>query len=232
MDKPLSIASPVYFREDLKEPNGFAFSDQIIIRFDEKTSEKVLQKLFSELGVEKVEGPRGNLGRGMMLLHVLDKKKQNTYEVAQQLAKSKLIQSARADMIQLHQATLAIPNDTYFANQWNLRNTGQTMSDGNIGTAGCDINVEQAWDISKGSPLVVIAILDTGCDLSHPDLLPHFVQPDRWYDANTGTSSPNDDLGHGTCCAGIASALTNSLTGQGVAGVGWHCRIAGVFNDV
>ncbi|MCJ7654833.1 MAG: S8 family serine peptidase [Dehalococcoidia bacterium] len=224
-DKSVSIASPVYFRKDLKGPNGFTFSDQIIIRLDKNTSEKDLKKLFGELGVEQVRGPRGALGKDLMLLRVLDKKKQNTYEVAQQLANSKIIQSAKVDMIQLHEGYTAIPNDTYYLSQWNLNNTGQTMSDGAVGTAGCDINVEQAWDISKGSPLVVIAILDSGCDLSHPDLFSHYVQSDRWYDAETGTNNPFDYYRHGTCCAGIASAVTNSLTSQGVAGVGWHCRI-------
>ena len=224
-DEPVHIAGPVYFREDLKHPNGFTFNDQIIIRFDEKTAKRDLQKLFQELGVEKVEGPLGDLGKGMMLLRVLDKKKQNTYEVAQKLAESKIIESASVNLIQLHSGFAAIPNDTHFANQWNLRNSGQTMSDGNVATLGCDINIEPAWDISKGSPLVVIAILDSGCDLDHDDLLPNYVQRDRMYEALTGTNNADDYYRHGTCCAGIASSFTNSLTAQGVAGVGWHCRI-------
>jgi hypothetical protein len=68
--------------------------------------------------------------------HAAGTRRQNAHEAAQKLAESKIIESARANLIQLHQAVLAIPNDTYFANQWNLRNTGQTMSDGNAGTAG------------------------------------------------------------------------------------------------
>ena len=224
-DKPTLLVSPVYSRTDLNYPNGFAFSDQIIIRIDHRAVPKELEKVFHDLGVARVEGAKGNLGKGMMLLRLVDSKKQNVHEVAQQLGKQKFIESAHVDMVQLHQAVAAVPNDTYLPSQWNLRNVGQTMSDGNVATAGCDIDVEPAWDISKGSPLVVIAVLDTGCDLSHPDLLPHFVQPERWYDAHTGTHTPNDDVGHGTCCSGIASALTDSLTGQGIAGVGWNCRI-------
>ena len=224
-DQRIQMVGPVYLREDLKYPNGFTYNDQIIIRFDETSRNKGLQSLFRELGVEKVKGPRGDLGDGMMLLRVRDNSKHNAYDVAQKLAKSKLVQSAHVNLTQLYESTSVIPNDTYFTNQWNLRNTGQTMSDGNVATAGCDIDVVKAWDISLGSPLVVIAILDTGCDLGHGDLLPHFVQSDRWYNAHTGTHSPDDDCGHGTCCAGIASSLTNSLTAQGVAGVGWHCRL-------
>lgn len=225
IDERVRIASPVYFREDLKHPNGFTFNDQIIIRFGEETAERDLQSLFQELGVGKIEGPRGDLGKGMMLLRILDRKKQNTYKVAQKLAESEIIMSARVNLIQLHSGFTVIPNDTYFTNQWNLRNTGQTMSDGNVGTPGCDINVEPAWDISRGSPLVVIAILDSGCDLGHEDLVPNYVQRDRMYDALTGGNNADDYYRHGTCVAGIASSRTNSLTAQGVAGAGWHCRI-------
>lgn len=224
-DQRVRIVGPVYFREDLKRPNGFAFDDQFIVRFKEPASKKELQIVFEKLGVEKVEGPRGELGKGMVLVRLRDAKKQNAFEVAQRLSESKIIESANVNFSQLHKSTLAVPNDLYFPKQWNLSNSGQTMPNGNNASTGCDINVEQAWDISKGSPLVVIAILDTGCDLGHPDLLPKFVQQDRWYNAGLGTNSFDDVEGHGTCCAGIASALTNSLTAQGVAGVGWHCRI-------
>lgn len=224
-DQRVRIVGPIYFREDLEDPIGFAFDDRFIVRFKARASRKELQIVFKEVGVEKVEAPRGELGEGMVLVRLCDAKKQNAFEVARRLSESKIIESANVNFIQLGKATLAVPNDTYFSKQWNLSNTGQIMPDGNNATIGCDINVEQAWDISKGSPLVVIAVLDTGCDLGHPELLPNLVQQDRWYNAETGNNSPDDDFGHGTCCAGIASALTNSLTAQGVAGVGWHCRV-------
>ncbi|MBW2662248.1 MAG: S8 family serine peptidase [Deltaproteobacteria bacterium] len=224
-DERVRVAGLIYVREDLKHPNGFTFDDRIIIRFDEKAAKKEFQALFKKLGVEKVEGPRGELGKGLMLVRVLDTQKQTSYEIAQKLAEEKIVESAKVNLIQLHSGFTAIPNDTFFTNQWNLRNTGQAMSDGNVGTAGCDINVEPAWDISKGSPLVVIAILDSGCDLGHQDLMPNYVQRDRMYDALTGGNNADDYYRHGTCVAGIASSRTNSLTAQGVAGVGWHCRI-------
>lgn len=224
-DERVRFARPVYFRPDLKYPNGFTFDDQVIVTLEEKTRTRGLQNLFKELGAEVVEGPKGELGRNMMLLRLCDDKTQDIYEVAQKLAESKAIKSAGVNWIQLHSGFCTIPNDSQFSNQWNLLNIGQAMPDGNTATPGCDINIEPAWDISKGSPIVVIAVLDSGCDLDHEDLSFHYVQPERWYNAVTGSNDPNDYLGHGTCCAGIAAALTNSLTAQGVAGVGWHCRI-------
>ncbi len=225
MDEQIYLANPVYYRDDLKYPNGFTFDDQIIIKLKEEPEDSILLALFKEIGVEKVEGPSGSIGKNKVLLHLLDNKNQNIFDVAKKLEESKLIESAKINIIQLHFVLCEVPNDIHFNNQWNLHNTGQTMPDGNTGTPGCDINVERAWDISDGSPLVVIAILDTGCDLNHEDLIPNFVQQDRWYNFETNTNSPNDDAGHGTSCAGIASAQTNSLNSQGVAGVGQRCRI-------
>src|SRR5262245_31746154 len=60
----------------------------------------------------------------------------------------------------------ATPNDPSFGSLWALDNTGQ---DG--GRAGADIRARAAWDITTGSPDVVVAILDSGVDYRHPDLV-------------------------------------------------------------
>jgi hypothetical protein len=56
-------------------------------------------------------------------------------------------------------------NDTYFNEQWGLKNTGQ-----NGGMAGVDIKAESAWAITQGTPNIKIAVVDQGVDLTHPDL--------------------------------------------------------------
>ena len=65
-----------------------------------------------------------------------------------------------------------VPNDSYYQDQWALNNTGQAVSynGGLVGTPGCDVDAERAWDITTGNSNVIIAILDTGIDLDHPDL--------------------------------------------------------------
>ncbi|HRF59765.1 MAG TPA: S8 family peptidase [Fimbriimonadaceae bacterium] len=94
-----------------------------------------------------------------------------------------------------------------------------------------------AWDLETGDPGVIIAIIDTGIDLSHPDLSGKLVPG---YDFVNQDANPQDDQGHGTHCAGIAAASTHN--GVGVAGVGYHCRLmpvkvldasgSGNFSDV
>ena len=61
----------------------------------------------------------------------------------------------------------ALPNDQYFRNQWALNNDGTYAG----GTSGADIKAPSAWDITTGSSSVVIAVLDTGIDYNHQDLV-------------------------------------------------------------
>ena len=114
------------------------------------------------------------------------------------------------------------PNDTYYDTQWALNNTGQAISyNGNtVGTPGADIDAERAWDITTGSSDVIIAILDTGIDLDHPDLQSGIV---GGYDFVSNDSNANDGNMHGTACASIAAGRTNNLIG--VSGICWDCSL-------
>ncbi len=82
------------------------------------------------------------------------------------------------------------------------------------------IRAPQGWDLSTGSTAVTIAIVDTGIDLSHPDLSSKIVPG---YDFVHDDSIPQDDNGHGTHAAGIAAAASNN--GIGIAGVSWGARV-------
>ena len=113
-----------------------------------------------------------------------------------------------------------IPNDAYFSQQWGFENTGQLIL-GEAGLIDADIDLPEAWEISKGSPDIVIAIVDTGVDLTHPDLVDKLVPGYNIIDDN---DLPLDDDGHGTHVAGIAAAATNN-DNIGVAGVCWECKL-------
>ena len=77
-----------------------------------------------------------------------------------------------------------------------------------------------AWELTTGSPAVVIAVVDSGVDGTHPDLA---GAVDAGYDFVDGDTTPTDGQGHGTAVAGIAAARANN--GIGAAGVCWTCRI-------
>jgi len=107
------------------------------------------------------------------------------------------------------------PDDAMFGQQWSLHNTGQSG-----GEPDADIDAPDAWDVSVGITSTVLAIIDTGVDLDHPDLAEKVVPG---YDFVNDDAIPQDNHGHGTHVAGIAAAVTNNATG--VAGVCPECRI-------
>lgn len=109
-----------------------------------------------------------------------------------------------------------VPADPWFGDQWHLDNTGQG---GRV--AGVDINAVQAWNHATGAG-VVIAVIDSGVQLDHPDLL---VVPGHDYIDRDDDPSPGADSSgpHGTGVAGIAAATGNN--GLGVAGVAWGSEV-------
>ncbi|MFQ5655764.1 MAG: S8 family serine peptidase, partial [Planctomycetota bacterium] len=124
----------------------------------------------------------------------------------------------------LHLEPLTVPSDPLFPDQWHLDNSGQSG-----GIPGADISAPAAWDITTGSSSVVIAVLDEGLDMSHPDLAPNIWGGHESTDQPSpgglpGNADPLD--GHGTSCAGIAAAIGNN--GIGVSGVSWSAAILAV----
>jgi subtilisin family serine protease len=133
------------------------------------------------------------------------------------------------------------PDDLYLPYQW-------YVDDGGF----ADVGLPYAWDVARGDSSVVIAIMDTGVDTTHPDLASRIwhnpgeipgngidddgnglIDDFEGWDFGVGDNDPKPeytpdpsgiDVGfHGTFCAGIAAAATDN--GDGIAGAGWNCRI-------
>jgi serine protease len=114
---------------------------------------------------------------------------------------------------------LGASNDPYYNNQWALSNTGQYGSQ----FAGVDINVNDAWNITKGNN-VKVAIYDNGIDLDHPDLLANISG--GGFDAHTNTTPSHIRGNHGTACAGIVGAVQNNNIG--ISGVAPECDLVSI----
>ncbi|MCA1031571.1 S8 family peptidase [Bacillus timonensis] len=82
------------------------------------------------------------------------------------------------------------------------------------------IRTENGWNISRGDEEVIVAVIDTGVDLEHPDLVTRLIPG---YNVVADNDNPDDDNGHGTHVAGIIASETNNQ--EGVAGITWFNRI-------
>lgn len=131
------------------------------------------------------------------------------------------------------------PNENLFYRLWGLKNDGSFSL--STATNGADISMESAWSITTGNSNIIMAILDTGLRITHPEFANRiWVNTDESLDSNdsdgnqyiddingwdfvNNDNEPIDDHGHGTNVTGIATATGNN--GIGYAGVDWKCKI-------
>ncbi len=113
-------------------------------------------------------------------------------------------------------------NDTYFPQQWALSNTGQSG-----GTPGADIKMCDAWAITQGNAGIIVAVVDQGFELNHPDFS---NISGTSFNSESGTS-PSQVLGnHATAVAGIIGATRNN--NLGVAGIAPLTTLMSVSNSL
>jgi subtilisin family serine protease len=210
---------------------------EIIVKFRENISQAGVRSLLRAEDV-RILNELGNFG--LMLLSVPHGRE---LEKIEELKRSPLVEYAEPNYVvqitapitaaphySLRASSDVIPNDPYFlSQQWNLS----------------QIEAPAAWDITTGSDRVMIAFIDSGVDLTQAELKDKvwtnpgevagngidddgngFVDDVHGWDFVNWDGEPQDDYGHGTFVAGIASAETNN--GTLIAGVSWGAEIMAV----
>lgn len=140
-------------------------------------------------------------------------------DVAAALLAEAAVEAAGPDL-PVHAAE--VPDDPMFPDQWSHRNVGGVVAEDStlVGAVDIDADTDLAWDVTHIANGIVIAVIDSGLDLDHPEFLRR-IEPG--YDFVEDDDVPQDENGHGTACAGIAAAAGDN--GEGVAGVAWNARI-------
>jgi len=206
-------------------------NDEVIVKFSPRASAKTIQQSLTAADARTLDvAALAPLG-----VKILKVPAGQVREVVTQLNQSPAVEYAEPNY--LVQIADTIPNDPGWGSQYGPVN----------------IQAPQAWDITTGSSAVVIAVIDTGVDLGHPDLASKiWVNPgetgldgngkdkrtndvdddnppdgyvDDWHgwDFVNDDNTPQDDYGHGTHVAGIAAAASNN--GLGIAGIAWGARV-------
>ncbi len=167
---------------------------EVTVKFKRPPSPAVLKQTLASInGWQKAQ--HGNI-------FIFKSRTMSTDQLIAYFSKRPEVQFAEPNYLLLPNAS---PNDTLYPRyQWNMS----------------AIDMEKAWDITKGKEDVVIAIVDTGVDLNHPEFQGKLV---NGYNVLNGSNRPQDDNGHGTHVAGIIAAKTNNQ--QGVAGIAWNNKI-------
>ncbi len=109
--------------------------------------------------------------------------------------------------------SLYTPNDTYVGQQWYLG----------------PINAYAAWDKAKGDPGTIMAVVDSGINRNHEDLVGVPGRVLAGYNTFTGGAVTSDYNGHGTWVAGVAAADTDNA--KGIAGIDWNAQILPIAVD-
>lgn len=172
--------------------------NEVVVKFKKQPSETQLKQIQAEIKANKMK----KLGNA----YVFQTEKMEAKQLMNYFQKWDVVY-AEPHFIYLTNeraptADVTVPNDLLYSKyQWNLP----------------IIETEAGWGVGKGSENVIVAVVDTGADLDHPDLQGRLI---TGYNVVDPTSPPMDDVGHGTHVAGIISALVNN--NEGVAGMTWY----------
>lgn len=204
--------------------------DEILVMFSSAFTFQEAEEIVSEYGYELTSQVSKSAGVYLVSLP----EGTDVISVQQKLLQHREIRVAEPNIIYY---TQIIPDDPDFTSLWGLNNTGQ-----NGGLADVDVNAPEAWERSTGSSNVIVAVIDTGVDYTHPDLVDNmWVNPnevagngidddgngyiDDIYGIDTvnDDTDPMDDHYHGTHVAGTIGARGNNA--DGVVGVNWDISI-------
>ena len=231
-DARIVSASAVFRREG--SPVLQTVNRTFIVRFDPDLSLQQISALNARHNVLILK----NISNNTFLLETAQSSDLDGLQAANLYAELDGVQWAQPNFYYLDWQLLnATVNDPLWPQQWAHKNTGQTVASGAKsefpqqvnGIPDADMDVDLAWDAlaqnggqAGGSTAILVAMLDSGVDLDHPDLADNLFSTGKDFSPDQGTDA-NDVQGHGTATAGIVAAVGDN--GLGVAGIAFNAKI-------
>lgn len=203
------------YRPKQASSTRYYLTDRVVVKFKPDVTQAMIESILREEGTRVLKEYPGS--PQTYLLQVTRTAGRNPIKVANALALRDEVAYAEPNLENRFQS-FYIPADTLFDRQWHLNSW-----DGPDLVADADISATGAWDITRGKRCIVVAVIDDGFDLSHPDLSSSdkTVHPKDYVegDASPFPVAAAGDY-HGTPCAGVAIAAEN---GEGVVGIAPGC---------
>ena len=160
----IAQAGYLAYPEEGKQP--MVVTDECVIDFQDDMTKEEIEDFLNNNGLEiSMQNP---FIKSQYLVRVSQRSQMDALQISRALSEEKNIKYMHPNFI-IAKDYRVIPNDPLFNNQWHHRNTGQ-----NAGTVDADIDTDLAWDITLGNPNIVIAVIDNGFDMTHPDIIPNF----------------------------------------------------------
>ncbi|MDD5361230.1 MAG: S8 family serine peptidase [Ignavibacteria bacterium] len=195
-------------------------TDEILVQFKQSISNNAIKEYLRKNYLEIVQSL--DLGGGTS--YVLKVSGGYTMDAANEVYNSGLVNWAEPNFYYSGLLTYA-PNDQFYPRQWSVRNTGNNVPEGIAGTAGCDMRVDSAWNISLGIPQCIVGMVDSGIDTTHEDIKANLINS-KGYDFINGHAFQTDDMNHGTCTGGIVGAVGNNTIG--ISGIAPNVKLIGI----
>ena len=187
-------------------------TNRFLVKLYRKEDFKHLEEWINKLSCKFIE--KDWLGENVYLISIPKDSPYTSVELSCILEETELFEYTSPDFGHLN---VFCSNDLYYDWQWGLW-------DRDMFGYSADINIEPAWAITEGNPEVRIAILDSGLEMTHPDLRGQCCLAfDETGDLSVGPVNPSSRGAHGTNIAGIIGAVKDN--GIGIAGIAPKCKI-------
>jgi len=210
----LEFVSPVFIGAD---GGPVVVTPTLLIRIDPAIAPEVAERMIrARVEGEIIERDWANMP-GAYRVSAAARSGFVVLNAANALAETPGVLWAEPDMIFTGRGGL-LPNDPFFPNCWGLHNTGQSG-----GLVDFDMDCPEAWDLTTGDPSVIVLVLDTGVDPTHPDIN-QITGEDFTTDPDLNGAPVSACDRHGTPVAGCVSAIINNATG--VVGAAPGCTTA------
>ncbi|MFQ5415733.1 MAG: S8 family serine peptidase [Myxococcota bacterium] len=210
--------------------------DEVIVKFFDATPQPAIDAIFATLSLDPIQVlPLSGAHHARILSGA------SVSLVVSLLELESAVEYAHPNDIFEGSNHLTEPDDPTYPSQWSLSNRGRNAGHA-LGTIDADVDAPQAWEHRTNCSSRVVAFLDSGADLTHPDLAGNLwtnpgetpangvdddsngviddVNGSDWVNLD---GNPTDDHGHGTTTAGVMGAIGNN--GVNISGACWQSQL-------